>query len=82
LRANHIREGEDEAITMPTQVQVNSQILLSAHKPQQRGLGPCTDLDLQFQPHPKPLRCVNFLLWEGSKRFNHEKEVKPIASIS
>jgi len=32
LRANYIQEGEDEVNVMPTQVQVNSQILLSAHK--------------------------------------------------
>jgi len=29
---NHIQEGEDEANIMPTLVQVNSQILVSAHK--------------------------------------------------
>ena len=58
-----------EANVMPIQVQVNSQILLSAHKLQQRGLGPCTDLELQFQPHPKPLRCVTLLFWEGQEAF-------------
>jgi len=54
---------------MPTQVQVNSQILLSAHKLQQRELDPCIDLELQFQPLPKPLRCVTILFWEGQEAF-------------
>ena len=48
LRENHSQEGEDEANVMPTQVQVNLQILFSAHKPQQRGHGPCTESELQF----------------------------------
>ena len=48
LRENHIQEGDNEANVMPTQVQVNLQILFSAHKPQQRGLGPCTEFELQF----------------------------------
>jgi len=69
LRANHIQEGEDEANVMPTHVQVNSQILLTARKLQQRGLGLCTDLELQFQPHPKPLRCLTLLFWEGEEAF-------------
>jgi len=62
LRANHIQEGEDEANVMPTQLQESSQILLSTYKLQQRGLGLFTVLELQFQPHPKPLGCVTLLL--------------------
>jgi len=48
---------------------VSLQILLSAHKLQQRGVGPYTDLELQFQHHPKPLRCVTLLSWEGQEAF-------------
>jgi len=58
LRANHIQEGVDEANVLATQVQVNSQILLSAQRLQQRGLGPCTNLELQLHPHPKPLNVL------------------------
>jgi len=54
---------------MPTQVQESSQILLSAHKLQQRRLSPCTILELQFQPHPKPLGCVTLLFEEGLEAF-------------
>jgi len=61
LKANHIQEREDEANVMPTQVRVNSKILLSAHKVQQTRLRSCTDLELQFQPHPMPLRYVTLL---------------------
>jgi len=67
LRANQIKEGKDEANVMPTQVQESSQILLNAHKLHQRGLGLCTDLELQFQPHPKPFGCVNLIFWEGQE---------------
>jgi len=48
LKANQIQEGEDEASAMPTQLQESSHILLNAPKLHQRGLGPCTDLELQF----------------------------------
>ena len=54
---------------MPIQVQENSQILLNAHKLHQRGLGPCADLELQFQRHPKPLGCIPLLFWEGHGAF-------------
>jgi len=69
LMANHIQHGEDEANIMPTQVQKSSQIPLGAHKQQQRELGPCAVLKLQFQPHPKPLGCLTLLFWEVQEAF-------------
>jgi len=64
-----ISATELEASVMPTQVQESSHILLNAHKLYQRGLGPCAILELQFQPHPKPLGCVTLLIWEGQEAF-------------
>ena len=54
-----------EAIVMPTQVQKNSQLLLNTHKLHQRGLDPCTNLELQFHTHLKPLGHVTLLFWKG-----------------
>jgi len=67
LRANHNEEGEDESSVMPTQVQESSHILLNAHKLHQRGLSPCTDLDLQFLLNLKPFRCSTLIIWEGQQ---------------
>jgi len=41
--------------SMPILVQGSTQVLLSAQKLHSRGLGPCTDLELQFKAHPKHL---------------------------
>jgi len=67
LRATHNQEGEDKASVMPTQVQESSRILLNAHKLHPRGLGPYMDLELQFQPHPKPFGCASLIIWEGQE---------------
>ena len=69
FRANHNQEGEDEASVIPIQVQESSHILFNAHKLHQRGLSPFAVLELQFQPHPKPLGCVTLLFWEGQEAF-------------
>jgi len=39
---------------MPISVQDSSQVLLSTQKLRHKGLGRCTDLELQFKVHPKP----------------------------
>ena len=54
---------------MPIQVQDDSQLLPNAHKLHQRGHDPRTDLELQFQRHPKPVGCVPLLFWEGHGAF-------------
>jgi len=55
LRDNNDQEGEDEANAMPISVQENTRVLLSTQKLHHKGLGPCTDLELQFKVHSKPL---------------------------
>ena len=72
LIVDHVRLVESrvtEANVMPMHVQENSQFLLNAHKLHQRGLGPCTNLELQFQSHPKPLGCDTLLFWEVLEAF-------------
>jgi len=64
LRANHNQEGKDEANFMPILGQESTQVPLSAQKLHSKGLGPCTDLELQFKAHPKHLGCVISLFWE------------------
>ena len=56
-----------EANSTPNSVQQNTQVLLSAQTLHSKGLGPCTDLELQFKGHPKHLGCVTLLFWEGQE---------------
>jgi len=69
LRANHNQEGEDEVNSMPIPVQQNTHVLLRARKLHSKGLGPCTDLELQFKTNPKHLGCVIVLFREGQEAF-------------
>jgi len=61
LRANHNQEGEDEANAMPISVQDNTRVLISTQKFHHKGLGPCTNLELQFKDRSNPLRSVALL---------------------
>jgi len=61
LKANHNQEGDDEANSMPILVQESTQVLLSAQKLHHEGLSPCTDLELQFKVHLKPLESITLL---------------------
>jgi len=54
---------------MPISVQESTRVLLSTQKLHHKGLGPCTDLELQFKVHPNPLGSVTLLFWEGQETF-------------
>jgi len=49
---------------MPILVQESTQVLLSAQKLYSKGIGLCTDLELQFKAHPNYLGYVTLLFWE------------------
>jgi len=48
---------------MPILVQARTEVLLSTQKFHHKGLGPCTDLELQFKVCPNPLGAL--LFWES-----------------
>ena len=74
MRATHKQEGEDKVNSMPISVQESSQVLLSTQKLCHKGLGPYTNLELQFKVHPKPLGSVTLCFGKVKrppKGFNH-----------
>ena len=46
---------------MPISVQESTRVLPSTQKVRHKGLGPCTELELQFKVHSNPLGSVTLL---------------------
>ena len=61
LRENHNQEGEDEANAMPISLRESTRVLLSTQKLHHKGLGLCTDLELQLKVRSNPLGSVTLL---------------------
>jgi len=68
LRENHNQKPEDEVNAMPISVRESSQVL-STQTLHHMGFGPCTNLELQFRVHPKPLGSITLLFWQGQEAF-------------